>query len=81
MAGRFPDSYDVNHFRYNLLNKVDMISDDERRWKHINPLIPKRTGKIYDVTDFDPGLFGNNFFSYCDFNTFHYFIFFNWNRF
>jgi hypothetical protein len=33
VAGCFPDSSDVYHLRDNLMNKVDMISDDNRRWK------------------------------------------------
>lgn len=44
IAGRFPDSDDVKHFKENLFNKVDLISDDDRRWKlgqffNINKLI------------------------------------------
>lgn len=33
IAGRFPDSDDMKHFKENLFNKVDLISDDDRRWK------------------------------------------------
>lgn len=33
IAGRFPDSNNVVELKNNLLNKVDLISDDERRWK------------------------------------------------
>lgn len=33
IAGRFPDSDNVKHFKENLFNKVDLISDDDRRWK------------------------------------------------
>lgn len=71
MSGRFPNSHDVNHFRDNLLNKVDMISDDERRWKHVNPIIPKRAGRIYDVADFDPGAFGKLNFYFDTFRIIH----------
>ena len=33
IAGRFPDSDNIKHFQENLFNKVDLISDDDRRWK------------------------------------------------
>jgi hypothetical protein len=33
IAGVFPDSTDVRDFGEKLNNKVDLISDDDRRWK------------------------------------------------
>ena len=33
IAGRFPDSDNIKHFQENLFNKVDLVSDDSRRWK------------------------------------------------
>lgn len=33
IAGRFPDSDNMEEFKTNLLNKVDLISDDDRRWR------------------------------------------------
>ena len=33
IAGRFPDSDNVKYFQENLFNKVDLVSDDDRRWK------------------------------------------------
>lgn len=33
LSGRFPDSDDVYEFRDKLFNKVDLVSDDGRRWK------------------------------------------------
>lgn len=33
IAGRFPDSDNVKHFQENLFNKVDLVSEDGRRWK------------------------------------------------
>jgi Beta-ketoacyl synthase, N-terminal domain len=32
MAGRFPESDNIYQFRDNLYNKVDMITQDSRRW-------------------------------------------------
>lgn len=33
IAGRYPDSHNVKELQDNLLNKVDLISRDYRRWK------------------------------------------------
>lgn len=33
ISGRFPDSDNVEELKKNLLNKVDLISDDNRRWR------------------------------------------------
>lgn len=32
IAGRFPESDNVNQFCENLMNKRDLITDDGRRW-------------------------------------------------
>lgn len=33
MSGRFPESDSVDEFADNLYNKVDMITEDNRRWR------------------------------------------------
>lgn len=33
IAGNFPDADGMEELAYSLYNKVEMISDDERRWK------------------------------------------------
>ncbi|GJQ70149.1 hypothetical protein Trydic_g19607, partial [Trypoxylus dichotomus] len=58
MAGKFPDSHNINHLRENLFNKVDMVTADSKRWKPTHPEIPQRTGKLFDIHKFDPGFFG-----------------------
>jgi fatty acid synthase, animal type len=58
MAGRFPNSDNVADFAHNLFNKVDMVDDDERRWRHTNPEIPKRLGKVNRLEKFDASFFG-----------------------
>ncbi len=32
MSGRFPESDNTDEFAKNLYNKVDMITEDDRRW-------------------------------------------------
>lgn len=61
ISGRFPNSDNISEFAYNLYNKVDMVDDDERRWRHTNPEIPKRSGKINNLEKFDASFFGVNF--------------------
>jgi hypothetical protein len=33
IAGSFPESENVYQFQDNLFNKVDMMTEDDRRWK------------------------------------------------
>lgn len=32
ISGRFPESRNMKHFQENLFNKVDLITDEARRW-------------------------------------------------
>lgn len=32
VGGRYPESNSLDEFRDNLMNKVDMITADDRRW-------------------------------------------------
>ncbi|XP_075218277.1 fatty acid synthase 3 [Lycorma delicatula] len=57
-AGFFPDSENVADFAEKLFNKVDLITDDDRRWKLEHPEIPQRTGKLLQVSKFDAAFFG-----------------------
>ncbi|CAD6237323.1 GSCOCG00002250001-RA-CDS, partial [Cotesia congregata] len=61
IAGRFPESNNMQHFQDNLFNKVDLVTDDDRRWKLDHPEIPQRTGKINNVGKFDALFFGVHF--------------------
>lgn len=58
ISGRFPNSDNVADFASNLFNKVDLVDDEEKRWKHTNPEIPKRLGKINGMEKFDSSFFG-----------------------
>lgn len=53
ISGRFPKSRNMKEFAANLYNKTDMIDDDESRWKHFHPEVPRRFGKIGDLEKFD----------------------------
>uniref|UniRef100_T1H7Z0 Carrier domain-containing protein n=1 Tax=Rhodnius prolixus TaxID=13249 RepID=T1H7Z0_RHOPR len=57
LAGVYPDSDNVTDFANKLFNKVDLISDDDRRWKLDHPEIPQRTGKLKEIRKFDASFF------------------------
>ncbi|KAH8295236.1 hypothetical protein KR018_009015 [Drosophila ironensis] len=61
MAGKFPNCSNIAEYEYKLYNKIDMVDDDERRWRHFNPEIPKRSGKIGELEKFDATFFGVHF--------------------
>ena len=58
ISGRYPNSDNIHEFAHNLYNKIDMVDDDERRWRHTNAEIPKRSGKINRLEKFDATFFG-----------------------
>lgn len=57
ISGRFPNTNNMKELAYNLYNKVDMVDDDESRWKHFHPKVPKRAGKIRNLEKFDASFF------------------------
>lgn len=57
ISGRFPHSNNMRELSHNLYNKVDMADDDESRWKHFHPDVPRRTGKIQNLDKFDASFF------------------------
>lgn len=58
ISGRFPESDNVDELSENLLNHVDMITEDERRWPIGLYGLPSRAGKIKDLSKFDAQFFG-----------------------
>lgn len=58
ISGRFPNSRNMHELASNLYNKVPLTDDKETRWKHVNPEIPRVTGKINDLEKFDANFFG-----------------------
>ncbi|XP_001605700.1 fatty acid synthase [Nasonia vitripennis] len=61
IAGRFPESNNVNELHENLINKKDLVTSDDRRWKIDHPEIPQRVGKINNIEKFDALFFGVHF--------------------
>ncbi|KMQ91191.1 fatty acid synthase, partial [Lasius niger] len=57
IAGRFPDSDNIKHLQQNLLNKVYLGSEDNRRWTYVHPEVPQRTGKVNNIEKFDAEYF------------------------
>lgn len=58
ISGRFPESDNTDEFADNLLNGVDMITEDDRRWPLGLYGLPTRAGKIKDLSKFDAQFFG-----------------------
>lgn len=60
ISGRLPESSNIDEFRNNLFNGVDMVTDDQRRWPSGLYDLPSRLGKIKqeDLENFDPSFFG-----------------------
>ncbi|XP_011706045.1 PREDICTED: fatty acid synthase-like, partial [Wasmannia auropunctata] len=62
IAGRFPDSDNVNQLRENLFNKIDLVKVDHDRWKTEHyPELSSRIGTVNNVEKFDADFFGLSF--------------------
>ncbi|KOX73549.1 Fatty acid synthase [Melipona quadrifasciata] len=57
-SGRFPESANIEEFRKNLFEGIDMITDDDRRWPTGLYGLPERSGKLKDLKSFDATFFG-----------------------
>ncbi|KAM6245512.1 fatty acid synthase [Porphyrio hochstetteri] len=58
IAGKLPESANLEEFWENLLNGVDMVTEDDRRWKPGIYGLPRRNGKLKVITKFDATFFG-----------------------
>lgn len=58
ISGRLPESENLQEFWENLINGVDMVTEDDRRWKPGLYGLPKRNGKLKDISHFDAAFFG-----------------------
>nr|QNL15121.1 fatty acid synthase 1 [Meteorus pulchricornis] len=57
-SGRLPESQNIDEFKNNLFDGIDMVTDDERRWPRGLHGLPARTGKLKDLASFDATFFG-----------------------
>ncbi|XP_033753240.1 LOW QUALITY PROTEIN: fatty acid synthase-like [Pecten maximus] len=55
---RLPESSNMEQFKQNLMNGVDMVTEDGRRWKPGLYGLPTRNGKLVDLSKFDAAFFG-----------------------
>ncbi|CAL7939127.1 unnamed protein product [Xylocopa violacea] len=58
ISGRFPESKNMLELKKNLMNKVDLVTDNSSRWEADHPDVPKAGGKVTDLEKFDALLFG-----------------------
>ncbi|XP_030610501.1 LOW QUALITY PROTEIN: fatty acid synthase [Archocentrus centrarchus] len=58
ISGRLPESSNLEEFWENLVNGVDMVTEDNRRWTPGLYGLPKRNGKLKDISQFDATFFG-----------------------
>ncbi|XP_045164352.2 fatty acid synthase-like [Mercenaria mercenaria] len=55
---RLPLSDNMDEFKANLMGGVDMVTEDDSRWKAGLYGLPKRSGKLKDLSKFDASFFG-----------------------
>ncbi|CAL1290486.1 unnamed protein product [Larinioides sclopetarius] len=58
ISGRFPESDSIAEFSQNLFNKVDLMTEDNRRWEPGLYGLPRKMGKLKDISKFDSQFFG-----------------------
>ncbi|GBN02031.1 Fatty acid synthase [Araneus ventricosus] len=58
ISGRFPESDNIAEFSQNLFNKVDLLTEDNRRWEPGLYDLPRKMGKLKDISKFDSQFFG-----------------------
>ncbi|XP_068119118.1 fatty acid synthase [Hyperolius riggenbachi] len=58
MSGRLPESDNLQEFWENLIGGVDMVTEDDRRWKPGLYGLPARNGKLKEISKFDASFFG-----------------------
>ncbi|XP_044270431.1 fatty acid synthase [Tribolium madens] len=58
ISGRLPESNNIEEFKQQLFDGVDLVTDDDRRWPAGLYTLPARTGKLKDLSKFDATFFG-----------------------
>ncbi|KAG5347678.1 FAS synthase, partial [Acromyrmex charruanus] len=63
IAGRFPNSDNMNQLRENLFNKIDLVRADHERWGKAleHPEFSRRMGTVNKAEKFDADFFGLSF--------------------
>ncbi|KYN37410.1 Fatty acid synthase [Trachymyrmex septentrionalis] len=61
IAGRFPDSNNMKHFKENLFNKIDLVKADHNRWEIEHAEFSRRMGTVNNIEKFDADFFGLSF--------------------
>ncbi|XP_011066185.1 PREDICTED: fatty acid synthase-like [Acromyrmex echinatior] len=61
IAGRFPNSDNMNELKENLFNKIDLVSADHNRWETGHAELSRRMGTINNIEKFDADFFGLSF--------------------
>ena len=57
---RLPESDNLEEFWHNLIEKRDMVTEDDRRWPPGLHDLPRRNGKLKDISKFDAEFFRIN---------------------
>ncbi|CAG2165166.1 unnamed protein product [Oppiella nova] len=58
IAGRFPESDNMDEYAKNLFDNIDMVTEDDRRWPiDLNSGIVGRSGKLKEIDKFDSVFF------------------------
>lgn len=57
VSGRFPSADTMAEFEYKLFNKIDMVTEDNSRWRPGIFNLPRRNGKIRSIEKFDADYF------------------------
>jgi fatty acid synthase len=60
ISGRFPESGDMGEFRENLFGHVNMVTENERRFKSGIYGIPRGFGALKEIDKFDADFFQVN---------------------
>ncbi|KAL6256231.1 hypothetical protein P5V15_012347 [Pogonomyrmex californicus] len=58
IAGRFPDSDNMNQLRENLFSEINLVRADHDRWKIEHLDLPTHMGTVNNVNKFDADFFG-----------------------
>lgn len=58
LSGRLPESANIDEFKQQLFEGVDLVTDNDRRWPQGLYGLPRRNGKIKDLKYFDAQFFG-----------------------